>query len=127
MCHSIPRPSAIFSICSTSDTTTAITTAITTAMITAATTENRCVTKTGERAACGRLFHLPLFLTQKLLPLIKDGGGIVNPSSGLARFALPGSAAYGATKGPVGVLTRYLVKELGPRSITANVVAPGAM
>ena len=51
----------------------------------------------------------------------------MNPSSGLARFALPGSAAYGATKGPVGVLTRYLVKELGPRSITANVVAPGAM
>ena len=48
------------------------------------------------------------FLTQKLLPLIKDGGRIVNISSGLARFALPGSSAYGATKGAVEVLTRYL-------------------
>jgi NAD(P)-dependent dehydrogenase (short-subunit alcohol dehydrogenase family) len=51
------------------------------------------------------------FLTQKLLPLIKDGGRIVNISSGLARFALPGSSAYGATKGAVEVLTRYLAKE----------------
>jgi NAD(P)-dependent dehydrogenase (short-subunit alcohol dehydrogenase family) len=67
------------------------------------------------------------FLTQKLLPLIKDGGRIVNISSGLARFALPGSSAYGATKGAVEVLTRYLAKELGPRGITANVVAPGAI
>jgi NAD(P)-dependent dehydrogenase (short-subunit alcohol dehydrogenase family) len=67
------------------------------------------------------------FLTQKLLPLIKDGGRIVNISSGLARFALPGSSAYGAIKGAVEVLTRYLAKELGPRGITANVVAPGAI
>jgi NAD(P)-dependent dehydrogenase (short-subunit alcohol dehydrogenase family) len=67
------------------------------------------------------------FLTQKLLPLIKDGGRIVNVSSGLARFALPGTSAYGATKGAVEVLTRYLAKELGPRGITANVVAPGAI
>ena len=67
------------------------------------------------------------FLTQKLLPLIKDGGRIVNISSGLARFALPGTSAYGATKGAVEVLTRYLAKELGPRGITANVVAPGAI
>lgn len=67
------------------------------------------------------------FLTQKLLPLIKDGGRIVNVSSGLARIALPGSSAYGATKGAVEVLTRYLAKELGPRGITANVVAPGAI
>jgi NAD(P)-dependent dehydrogenase (short-subunit alcohol dehydrogenase family) len=67
------------------------------------------------------------FLTQKLLPLIKDGGRIVNVSSGLARFALPGSSAYGATKGAIEVLTRYLAKELGPRRITANVVAPGAI
>jgi NAD(P)-dependent dehydrogenase (short-subunit alcohol dehydrogenase family) len=50
------------------------------------------------------------FLTQKLLPLIKDGGRIVNISSGLARFALPGTSAYGATKGAVEVLTRYLAK-----------------
>jgi NAD(P)-dependent dehydrogenase (short-subunit alcohol dehydrogenase family) len=67
------------------------------------------------------------FLTQKLLPLINDGGRIVNVSSGLARVALPGSSAYGATKGAVEVLTRYLAKELGPRRITANVVAPGAI
>lgn len=67
------------------------------------------------------------FLTQKLLPLMNDGGRIVNISSGLARFALPGSSAYGASKGAVEVLTRYLAKELGPRRITANVVAPGAI
>jgi NAD(P)-dependent dehydrogenase (short-subunit alcohol dehydrogenase family) len=67
------------------------------------------------------------FLTQKLLPLMNDGGRIVNISSGLARFALPGSSAYGAAKGAVEVLTRYLAKELGPRGITANAVAPGAI
>ncbi len=67
------------------------------------------------------------FLTQKLLPLINDDGRIVNISSGLARFALPGSSAYGAAKGAVEVLTRYLAKELGPRGITENAVAPGAI
>lgn len=67
------------------------------------------------------------FLTQKLLALMNDGGRIVNLSSGLARFALPGSSAYGAAKGAVEVLTRYLAKELGPRRITVNVVAPGAI
>jgi len=67
------------------------------------------------------------FLTQKLLPVLADGGRIVNISSGLARFAIPGSSAYGAAKGAVEVLTRYLAKELGPRGITANVVAPGAI
>jgi NAD(P)-dependent dehydrogenase (short-subunit alcohol dehydrogenase family) len=67
------------------------------------------------------------FLTQKLLPLIADGGRIVNLSSGLARFALPGYAAYGAMKGAIEVLTRYMAKELGPRGITVNVVAPGAI
>lgn len=67
------------------------------------------------------------FLTQKLLPLMNDGGRIVNISSGLARFALPGRSAYGAAKGAIEVLTRYLAKELGPRRITANVVAPGAI
>jgi len=66
-------------------------------------------------------------LTQKLLPLMNDGGRIVNVSSGLARVSLPGSSAYGAAKGAVEVLTRYLAKELGPRRITANVVAPGAI
>jgi NAD(P)-dependent dehydrogenase (short-subunit alcohol dehydrogenase family) len=67
------------------------------------------------------------FLTQRLLPLMKDGGHIVNISSGLARFALAGSSAYGAAKGAIEVLTRYLAKELGSRGITANVVAPGAI
>ncbi len=67
------------------------------------------------------------FLTQKLLPLMNDGGRIVNISSGLARVSMPGSSAYGAAKGAVEVLTRYLAKELGPRGITANVVAPGAI
>jgi NAD(P)-dependent dehydrogenase (short-subunit alcohol dehydrogenase family) len=67
------------------------------------------------------------FLTQKLLPLINDGGRIVNISSGLTRVSFPGSSAYAAAKGAVEVLTRYLAKELGPRGITANVVAPGAV
>jgi len=65
------------------------------------------------------------FLTQKLLPLMNDGGRIVNISSGLTRIAFPGSSAYAAAKGAIEVLTRYLAKELGPRRITANVVAPG--
>jgi NAD(P)-dependent dehydrogenase (short-subunit alcohol dehydrogenase family) len=67
------------------------------------------------------------FLTQKLLPLIKDGGRIVNISSGLTRFAAPGSSAYASMKGSVEVLTRYLAKELGPRGIAVNTVAPGAI
>ena len=67
------------------------------------------------------------FLTQKLLPLIKDGGRIVNTSSGLARFALPGYAAYAAMKGGIEVLTRYLAKELGARGISVNTLAPGAI
>lgn len=67
------------------------------------------------------------FLTQALLPLLADGGRIVNVSSGLTRFALPGYAAYAAMKGAVEVLTRYLAKELGPRGIAVNTVAPGAI
>ena len=67
------------------------------------------------------------FLTQKVLPLLNDGGRIINLSSGLARFAFPGSASYASMKGGVEVLTRYLAKELGPRGITANTVAPGAI
>jgi NAD(P)-dependent dehydrogenase (short-subunit alcohol dehydrogenase family) len=66
------------------------------------------------------------FLTQKLLPLIADGGRIVNLSTGLARFTGEGVyAAYASMKGAVEVFTRYLAKEVGPRGITANVVAPG--
>jgi NAD(P)-dependent dehydrogenase (short-subunit alcohol dehydrogenase family) len=67
------------------------------------------------------------FLTQKLLPLMNDGGRIVNISSGLTRFTFPGISAYAAAKGAVEVLTRYLAKELGARRITANTVAPGAI
>ncbi|MEH2156825.1 SDR family NAD(P)-dependent oxidoreductase [Nostoc sp.] len=67
------------------------------------------------------------FLTQKLLPLIKDGGRIVNLSSGLARITLPGYAAYASMKGAIEVLTRYMAKELGSRQIAVNVVAPGAI
>ncbi|SDO70250.1 SDR family NAD(P)-dependent oxidoreductase [Pseudomonas jinjuensis] len=72
-------------------------------------------------------FKGPFFLTQKLLPLIADGGRILNVSSGLARFSLPGFAAYGAMKGAMEVLTRYQAQELGPRGITVNVLAPGAI
>jgi NAD(P)-dependent dehydrogenase (short-subunit alcohol dehydrogenase family) len=64
-------------------------------------------------------------LTQALLPLLADGGRIVNTSSGLARFTGPGYSVYGAMKGAVEVLTRYWAQELGPRGITVNVVAPG--
>ncbi len=67
------------------------------------------------------------FITQKLLPLINDGGRIVNISSGLARFALPGYIAYSAMKGGVEVLTRFMAKELGARNIAVNTVAPGAI
>ena len=67
------------------------------------------------------------FLTQAMLPLLEDGGRILNISSGLARFALPGASAYAAMKGGVEVLTRYLAKELGPRGIAVNTLAPGAI
>jgi len=67
------------------------------------------------------------FLTQKALPLLADGGGIVNISTGLARFSFPGYSAYGAMKGAVETLTRYQAKELGSRKIRVNVVAPGAI
>ncbi len=69
----------------------------------------------------------PFFLTQKLLPLIANGGRILNLSTGLTRFAMPGYAAYAAMKGGVEVLTRYLAKELGERRISVNTVAPGAI
>jgi NAD(P)-dependent dehydrogenase (short-subunit alcohol dehydrogenase family) len=72
-------------------------------------------------------FKGPFFLTQRLLPLMKDGGRILNVSSGLARFALPGSSTYAAMKGAMEVLTRYQAKELGARGISANIIAPGAI
>jgi len=67
------------------------------------------------------------FLTQKLLPMIADGGRIVNVSTGLTRFIVPGLSAYASIKGAVEVLTRYLAKELGPHRITVNTVAPGSI
>ena len=69
----------------------------------------------------------PLFLTQRLLPLLNDGGRIVNISSGLARFAMPNRIGYGSIKASVEALTRYMAVELAPRRITVNVVAPGAI
>lgn len=67
------------------------------------------------------------FLTQALLPLIADGGRIVNLSSGLTRVSYPGFSAYAAAKGAVEVLSLYLAKELGARGIAVNTVAPGAI
>lgn len=67
------------------------------------------------------------FLTQKALPLMEDGGSIINISSGLARFSLPGYAAYAAMKGAMETLTKYQAKELGGRGIRVNIVAPGAI
>lgn len=69
----------------------------------------------------------PYFLSQALLPLMNDGGRVLNISSGLARFALPGYAAYGAMKGAIETLSKYMAKELGARGISVNVVAPGAI
>jgi NAD(P)-dependent dehydrogenase (short-subunit alcohol dehydrogenase family) len=67
------------------------------------------------------------FLTQKALPLMNDGGGIINISSGLTRITMPGSSVYGSIKTAVESLTRYMAKELGPRKIRVNVIAPGAI
>ncbi|WP_426206897.1 SDR family NAD(P)-dependent oxidoreductase [Pseudomonas sp. TWP3-1] len=72
-------------------------------------------------------FKGPFFLTQQLLPLINDGGRIINVSSGLARFSIPGASAYAAMKGAIEVLTRYQAKELGSRQINVNTLAPGAI
>ena len=69
----------------------------------------------------------PFFLTAALLPLIADGGRILNVSSGLTRFTLPGYAAYAAMKGAIEVLNRYQAKELGARGIGVNTLAPGAI
>ncbi len=72
-------------------------------------------------------FKAPFLLTQRLLPLLSDGARILHVSSGLARFTFPGYAAYASMKGAVEVLTRYMAKELAPRKITVNVIAPGAI
>ena len=67
------------------------------------------------------------FLTQKALPFMNDGGGIVNISSGLTRITIPGSSVYGSMKAAVETLTTYLAKELGARKVRVNVIAPGAI
>lgn len=67
------------------------------------------------------------FLTQKALPLLNDGSGIINVSTGLARFATPGHSAYAAMKGAMETLTKYQAKELGDRGIRSNIIAPGAI
>ncbi len=67
------------------------------------------------------------FLTQTLLPQVADGGRIICVSTGLTRFAIPGYAAYASMKGAIEVFVKYLAKELGPRRIAANVIAPGAI
>lgn len=67
------------------------------------------------------------FLTQALLPVLVDGGRIINFSTGLTRVSFPGFSAYSAAKGAVETLTIYMAKELGARGITANAVAPGAI
>ncbi len=67
------------------------------------------------------------FLTQKVLPYINNGGGIVNISSGLTRMTLPGSSVYGSIKGAVEIYSRYLANELGERRIRVNAIAPGAI
>ncbi|MER3373910.1 MAG: SDR family oxidoreductase [Allomuricauda sp.] len=72
-------------------------------------------------------FKGAFFLTQKMLPIMADGGGIVNISSGLARFSFPGYSVYGSMKAAIEALTRYQAKELGERKIRSNVVAPGAI
>jgi len=69
----------------------------------------------------------PFLLTQKIVGLMRDGGRVLNVSTGLARFTAPGYAAYASAKGALEVLTRYQAKELGGRGITVNAIAPGAI
>ncbi|GAA1795001.1 SDR family oxidoreductase [Nocardioides hankookensis] len=69
----------------------------------------------------------PVLLTEALLPLVADGGRIVNTSTGLARFTGdPSYSVYASMKGAIEVYTRYLAKALGPRRIAVNAIAPGA-
>lgn len=88
------------------------------------------LTETSE-AQFDQLMHVhlkgPLFLTQKLLPLIADGGRILNVSSGLTRFTVPGYGVYAAMKAAIEVLSKYMAKELGSRGIAVNTIAPGAI
>lgn len=78
-------------------------------------------------AAVNMHFKGPFFLSQKLLPLLSDGARIINISTGLARFSMPTRGLYGAAKGALEVMSRYMALELGARGITVNVLAPGAI
>ncbi len=69
----------------------------------------------------------PFFLTQALLPMINDGGRILNVSSGLTRMTFPGFSAYASMKSAVETLTMYQARELGERKISVNTLAPGAI
>jgi NAD(P)-dependent dehydrogenase (short-subunit alcohol dehydrogenase family) len=91
---------------------------------------NGSVTDTTEEAFDSMMnihFKGVYFITQKLLPLINDGGTIINISSGLTRIIFPNVSAYASMKGAIETYTKCLAKELGARKITANVVAPGAI
>jgi NAD(P)-dependent dehydrogenase (short-subunit alcohol dehydrogenase family) len=72
-------------------------------------------------------FKGPVFLTQKLLPLMADGGHVVNISSGLTRFTTPGVSVYASVKGAMEVFTMYVARECADRKIRCNIVAPGAL
>jgi NAD(P)-dependent dehydrogenase (short-subunit alcohol dehydrogenase family) len=72
-------------------------------------------------------FKGPYFLTQRLADQIADGGAIVNLSSGVTRVVTPERSVYGAVKGAVEVLTRYMAQDFGPRGIRVNAIAPGAV
>lgn len=82
-------------------------------------------TEEGFDMLCNVHFKGVYFLTQKILPVMADNGGVVNLSTGLARFTTPGYSAYAAMKGAVETFTKYVAKEFGARGIRANVVAPG--
>lgn len=72
-------------------------------------------------------FKGPVFLTQKLVPLMADGGHVVNISSGLTRFTYPGVSIYAGVKGAMEVFTMYVAREFAERKIRCNIVAPGAL
>lgn len=72
-------------------------------------------------------FKGTFFLTQKLFPIMENGGRVINISTGLTRITNPGYAAYASMKAGVEVLTRYMAKEFGSRNIAVNAVAPGAI
>lgn len=70
-------------------------------------------------------FKSVFFLCQQLLPHMNNNGRIINLSTGTTRFANPGYSVYASMKGAIEVFTKYLAKEVGPRGITVNVLAPG--